>query len=122
MSLLEDAQKEYDGLLGEEIIHYSNTGATDEGDEFWYGDEENWDRENGTSFDGIFESATREEESQASGIDVDYEGTIRTNYDGAVNGDLFKLSSDSEWVVIEKTRLRYSGVNYGFLYDVKERQ
>jgi len=121
MTILEDAQAEYDGLVGEELTYYPPKEPQDEGDEFWYDDEQGWDRNNGTDFEGTLESTATEETLERAGFQTDVEGVIRSSFTDSETGGLVE-GADSEWIVVEETELRYSGGSYGALMAVRQRK
>lgn len=119
MTLLEDVQAEYEGLLGEPMTHYPANGVVDEGDDFWYRDD-GWDRSSGTEFTGIVDTARIEDISEDAGFDKEIEIAVRTGFEGADTGDLVEFDGGREAVVVTMTNLRAQGRNYSTILGLRE--
>lgn len=108
MNLLEDAHKELESDLGEEITHYLHVD-NQEGD-FWQ-DEGEWDRTNPSYFHGIVMSGLSDDEQQRVGISDTATRAVRTTYSDVDEKDLLVIGS-SEWAAESITEGRLQGSRY----------
>lgn len=120
MTLLQDVQAEYAGLIGEDMTHYPANEVVDEGDNFWH-KEDGWDKSSGTDFKGVVDTARIEDISEDAGFDKEIEIAVRTGFDGADTGDLVEFGDGREAVIIAMTELRAQGENYSTIFGLREK-